>query len=346
MNIQNSKVPRSVLMTPLRRCGSHALRLRLNRNPEFYSPYPLHIVDFLPLVSLYGDLSQDNNFFDLVTDVVGLQATNIVKWPNVVFDPITVFKELQGGPRNVHSIVWNLLMHGGTASDAKVVMDKSLDSATSAKELIDLFPDLLFINVIRDPRAQISSMNRAIIYDFDTLLNTERWVTAYRLGAELEDQYPNRVFTVRFEDFINDEEATLRRLCGFLELEFNPSMTDVRSSAEAVSLSARSDLWSSNVSAPIVQNISKYRQQLSNTELATIETLSSDLMNRYGYERESNTNITITDSMRAVAVARSDEGKEAAWHKLKTDNPFDYSLRRFRLDYLTMLKQKLEAKGR
>ncbi|MCI5207282.1 MAG: sulfotransferase, partial [Candidatus Electrothrix sp. ATG2] len=37
---------RPVLMIPLRRCGSHALRLRLNLSPEFYAPYPLHIVDF------------------------------------------------------------------------------------------------------------------------------------------------------------------------------------------------------------------------------------------------------------------------------------------------------------
>jgi hypothetical protein len=54
----NPPRPRLVLMVPLRRCGSHALRVRLNRSPHFHSPYPLHIVDFLPLLPLYGDLSQ------------------------------------------------------------------------------------------------------------------------------------------------------------------------------------------------------------------------------------------------------------------------------------------------
>ena len=42
--------PLPLLMVPLRRCGSHALRLRLNVSPTFHSPYPLHIVDFMPLV--------------------------------------------------------------------------------------------------------------------------------------------------------------------------------------------------------------------------------------------------------------------------------------------------------
>ena len=57
--------PRPVLMIPLRRCGSHALRLRLNFNADFYSPYPLHIVDFMPLVPLYGDLEDDRTYFRL-----------------------------------------------------------------------------------------------------------------------------------------------------------------------------------------------------------------------------------------------------------------------------------------
>ena len=51
--------PRPVMMIPLRRCGSHALRLRLNLSPQFYSPYPLHLVDMMPLLPLYGDLRDD-----------------------------------------------------------------------------------------------------------------------------------------------------------------------------------------------------------------------------------------------------------------------------------------------
>jgi hypothetical protein len=57
-------------MIPVRRCGSHALRLRLNFSREFYSPYPLHIVDFMPLVELYGDLVDDNAYFQLIVDII------------------------------------------------------------------------------------------------------------------------------------------------------------------------------------------------------------------------------------------------------------------------------------
>lgn len=98
--------PLPLLMTPLRRCGSHALRLRLNINPDFYSPYPLHIVDFMPLLPLYGDLADDRRYFQLVVDVVGLQAAGMVKWPDMVFDPIEIFEAIKDTPRSVHRIVW------------------------------------------------------------------------------------------------------------------------------------------------------------------------------------------------------------------------------------------------
>lgn len=50
-----SQRAKPVLMIPIRRCGSHALRLRLNCSPDFYSPYPLHLVDFMPLLKFYGN---------------------------------------------------------------------------------------------------------------------------------------------------------------------------------------------------------------------------------------------------------------------------------------------------
>ena len=97
--------PRPVLMTPVRRCGSHALRLRLCFNPDFYAPYPLHLVDFMPLVEQYGDLSDDDVYFQLIVDIVGLQTASMVKWDGVVFDPVELFDKLKDQPRSVHRVV-------------------------------------------------------------------------------------------------------------------------------------------------------------------------------------------------------------------------------------------------
>ncbi|NRO97054.1 sulfotransferase [Paraburkholderia sp. NMBU_R16] len=339
----NGNRPVPVLMIPLRRCGSHALRLRLNFNPQFYSPYPLHIVDFMPLLPLYGDLEDDHAYFRLVSDVVGLQAVSMVKWPGVVFDPVEIFEAIRHAPRSVHRIVWELLLRSGEARGARIVMDKSLDSVHYADELMRLMPDMRFLNVVRDPRAQIASMNKAIIHDFDTLLNARTWVEAHRAADLLLERYPERAMTIRYEDFLEDQEATLRKICGFFGIDYLPQMLDVSRSAEAKQIAQMSALWSSNCFAPIPANIDKYKAQLSVDEIGIIETLTARYMRRYGYELATDAAVDIDTSAFDVARRLSDERKHEAWRTLEATNFRDYVLRRQRAEYLASVRARMEA---
>jgi hypothetical protein len=329
-------------MIPLRRCGSHALRLRLNLNPAFYSPYPLHIVDFMPIVPLYGDLADDRAYFRLVSDVIGLQAASMVKWPGIVFDSVDIFEAIRHEPRSVHRIVWELLLRAGEHAGAGVVMDKSLDSVHYAEALMRLFPDMLFLNVVRDPRAQIASMNKAIIHDFDTLLNAHTWVEAHRAADAILAQYPQRTLTIRYEDFLTDEEAVLKEVCAFFGIAFLPSMLDVSHSDEARQISRMSALWSSNCFAPIAANADKYKRVLSMEEIAIIETLTKAYMERYGYERITGASAVIDAAAFDAARHASDTGRAHAWQALERTNFRDFALRRHRAEYLATVRARME----
>ncbi|MGG1945385.1 sulfotransferase [Trinickia sp. NRRL B-1857] len=343
MSIERDRVrPRPVLMIPLRRCGSHALRLRLNLSPEFYSPYPLHIVDFMPIVPLYGNLEDDRAYFRLVSDVVGLQAASMVKWPGIVFDPVDIFEAIRNEPRSVHRIVWELLLRAGEQHGARVVMDKSLDSVHYADSLMRQFPDMLFLNVVRDPRAQIASMNKAIIHDFDTLLNTHTWLEAHRAADAVLTEYPERTMTIRYEDFLADEPAVLKQICAFFGIAFLPSMVDVSRSEEARQISRMSALWSTNCFAPIAANIDKYKKVLSVDEIAVIETLTSDYLRRYGYERMTEATATIDAAAFESARLASDAARERAWETLERTNFRDFALRRHRAEYLAAVRARME----
>jgi len=329
-------------MIPLRRCGSHALRLRLNLNPEFYSPYPLHITDFMPIVPLYGDLADDNAYFRMVVDVVGLQAASIVKWPGAAFDPITIFEKLRHEPRSVHRIAWELLLCAAQQQQAQVVMDKSLDNVHYVHELMQLFPEMLLLNVVRDPRAQVASMNRAIIHDFDTLINTQTWVTAHRAAQSLIEQYPERVLTIRYEDFLLDERTTLKQVCKFFGIQFLDKMLDISKSQEARQISQISALWSSNCFAPITANIDKFKGQLKIHEIEIIETLAKEFMLQYGYEPMTEANFAFDTQMSVSATEHSDSAKQLAWRELEQKDFQDYILRQYRADYLTSVRNRLE----
>lgn len=342
MNGVSPARPRPILMIPLRRCGSHALRLRLNFNTQFYSPYPLHIVDFMPLVPMYGDLADDNAYFRLVVDVVGLQSVSMVKWPEIVFDPVEIFEAIRHEPRSVHRVVWELLLRAGVQNGARVVMDKSLDSVHYADELMRLFPDMLFLNVVRDPRAQVASMNRAIIHDFDTMLNAKTWVDAHVTACALMERYPDRVLTIRYEDFLASQEETLKKVCAFFGIDYLPEMLDVSRSTEAQQIAQLSALWASNCFPPIVANVDKFKKQLSMEEIEVIETLAKEYMYVYGYELMTKAGAAIDEHTIKAARERSDAGRQAAWRDLANNNYRDFILRRFRADYLARVRSSLE----
>jgi hypothetical protein len=337
----NEERPRPVLMIPLRRCGSHALRLRLNFSPCFYSPYPLHIVDFMPMVPRYGDLADDHAYFRLVVDVVGLHAASMVKWPGVVFDPVEIFDAVQEGPRSVHRVVWELLLRAGEQHHARVVMDKSLDSVHYAEDLLRLFPDLLFLNVVRDPRAQVASMTRAVIHDYDPLLNALTWVRAHDAALAVARAYPDRVLTIRYEDFLRDDEATLRSVCGFLGIDFLPAMLDVSRSSEARRIAGMSALWSSNALAPVPTNADKFRATLTTTDIETIETVTAGHMARYGYLPLTDASAPAGALDEEPARRRSDLARAAAWADLERDDFRDHTLRSHRAAYLAMVGGRL-----
>ena len=340
--------PRPVLMIPLRRCGSHALRLRLNCSPQFYAPYPLHIVDFMPLVSLYGDLGDDRNYFQMVVDVIGLQTASMVKWPGPAFDPVEIFEAVKDEPRSVHRIVWELLFRTGAQQGASVVMDKSLDSVHYAEELMALFDDLLFLNVLRDPRAQISSMNKAIIHDFDALLNAITWMRAQKAGSALAQEHAHRVLTIRYEDFVSNQETVLRGICGFFNITYDPALLDISRSGEAQKISHLSALWEFNRFPPLAANVDKFKKALTLQEIEVIETVCGDYMDQYGYERMTPGKAKITPRLIAEAKKRSEIKRKQAWEDLAGNDHRDYVLRMFRADYLRSVKDRLEReqKGR
>ena len=344
MNSQNMKSksrPKPVLMTPIRRCGSHALRLRLNASADFYSPYPMHIVDFMPLVDLYGDLNNDWSYFQLAIDLVGLQNATMVKWDGVALDPVEVFEAVKDSPRSVHRIAWEMLFQAGQIHQAKVVMDKSLDNVYYASESIELFDDMLFLNVVRDPRAQVNSINKAIIHDYDSLLNTMSWVKAHQQALKIAEQHPERVLTIRYEDFLIDQETVLRKICQFFGIEFLDSMTNVGNSREAKNISVLSALWETNSSAPIPAYIDKFKQTMSMADIEIIETIAGDFMDLYGYEKMTSAAADVSAKAIASAKKRSVSKKQQAWSELKVKDPRDYQLRKFRSDYLEMVKRRL-----
>ncbi|WP_394781371.1 sulfotransferase, partial [Undibacterium sp.] len=198
-----------------------------------------------------------------------------------------------------------------------------------------------FLNVVRDPRAQVASMNRAIIHDYDSGLNAMSWLEAHKAARSLIERFPDRVLTIRYEDFLSNQEAVLKSICQFFAINFLPEMLDVGRSQEAQQISRMSALWESNAFPPVAANKDKFKQQLSADEIETIETIAQDFMRLYGYEMMSGAQADISACGLQRAREESALARQLAWQTLEKNNYRDYVLRRVRADYLASLNRNL-----
>src|SRR5262245_14756673 len=108
---------------------------------------------------------------------------------------------------------------------ASVWVDHTPANVRHAATLFDLFPDARLIHLIRDGRAVAAS-----VLPLDWGPNridraAHEWVEMVGHGLAAEARFgPSRVARVRYEDLLQEPEVTLRRVCEFLGIEYQPRM--------------------------------------------------------------------------------------------------------------------------
>jgi hypothetical protein len=113
--------------------------------------------------------------------------------------------------------------------------DKTPDYLLTMSRLSRALPEARFVHLIRDGRDVAVSRRRwreragAEDRPVDAWAGQwSRWISAGRQQAEKVDHY----LEIRYEDLIAETEPTLRRVCGFVELEFEPGMLEYHRRSE------------------------------------------------------------------------------------------------------------------
>jgi len=331
--------PQLVFIFPLRRCGSNFLRLHLDLHPLIYAPYPIHIHEFMHLLPKYGNLEDDHNYFRLICDVIGFQNTTLLRWTHISFDPLNLFNSLESQPRSIHRIVGEMYLQAAEKCGVKVVIDKSQDSIFYANDILKEYPDALIIDLVRDPRAQINSMNKAIIHDFVTLFNLNTWLERRELMKKLANKIPQSVLSVKYEDFILNTQNTLQKICTFLKVQYKENMINIKNSQEAFRMSSISSLWKNNCYPPLQINIHKFLTEMSEQDIQMIEWKSQNYIQEFDYQfYYPLQEILICDSQVQSCNEQNKILLANLPAKIKEDNIKDYTIRNCRKKYLDSFK--------
>jgi len=293
--LRERKRPPAPFIVGVNRSGTTLLRMMLDAHPELTIPPETH---FIPEVirranhentrrRLIRSITKHPRWGDFGLDEGEFRARAKRVRPLTASGAIRCFYELyadkQRKPR------WG---------------DKTPRYMRAMPRIARALPEVRFIHLIRDGR-DVALSQRERVIDGETVTMAamaERWqrrIVAAREGAA--DIKPDAYLEVRYEDLVTDTEGTLRRICGFAGLAFDPAMLDYHRRAEERLAEMNRDLDNAEngivrtatnrlaahaltTEPPTTDRCERWRNEMTAAEVAEFESVAGDLLAGLGYE--------------------------------------------------------------
>lgn len=160
-----------------------------------------------------------------------------------------------------------------------------------------VLPEARFVHLIRDGRDVALSTTPLWFGPDDVGGVAGEWkrmlARARRQAGEL-DHY----LEIRYEDLVREPAPTLRRVCEFLELEWEPAMLeyhrwaaarlaelgDVVEAGRPVSRQERLRIWRLVGQPPRADRVERWRREMDAADVRAFEAVASDTLREFGYE--------------------------------------------------------------
>lgn len=274
-----------IFMIGTQRSGSNLLRLMLNQLPHIAAPHPPHILQRMtPLVSIYGDLTEDRNFAALVDDVCRLVELNPVPWEGVVLDRQKVAARCR--ERSLVAAFGAVYQVFAETRGAQDWLCKSMQNTQYLNEIEACFSDAKYLYLYRDGRDVAVSFRKAVVGEKHFYHIAKEWAQTQRLAlAHRAIIPPERFINISYEDLTAQPRETMQKLCAFLNVPYNDSMLDFHQSDEAHRAAESSALWSNVVKPVIADNTRKFLREASEEDIRCFESVAGDVLDALGYAR-------------------------------------------------------------
>jgi hypothetical protein len=297
------------------RSGSTLLRLILDNHPNIAIPPPGYLFNLIyPYLYSYGDLARDENFRELIEDI--LEAPTIKRWPI----DLSVEQILGDVGERTFAAIYEYLHVTYATSHGKIRWgQKSPRNGCWMVEIQQLFPGAKFIHLLRDGRDVAIDLADANFWPNTVFGGALRWqecVRATRHGAA--ELSPGSYIEIRYEEFCAEPEQTLRDLCAFLGEDFVPALLHHHESEATQSWSQ--DAIHAKTSRPITTDyVDMYKTRLPDRDREAIEAVIGDTLKDAGYPVEGKPEPlpyrAAAQLIEAEMVSGLDKFQYKTWHK-------------------------------
>jgi len=275
------------------RSGTTMLRLMLDAHPELTIPPETHFVPDLIAMFEAGEATRDGIFERLSEDR---------RWEDFHLDAATLRKRLDATEPFEVAPALRAFYELYAEKEGKPRWGEKTPNYVDKMGMIEAaLPEARFIHLIRDGRDVAMSRIKRSLKDPPPMARVARnWRRrirrAQRQGAKL-----THYLELRYEDLVLDTEGTLRTICDFIELDFDPLMLTYHERAEQRMSEMAHDLkpvagkpmrpgeermkaHELTQQPPSADAIGRWRKRMDSDDLETFESVAGDLLDELGYE--------------------------------------------------------------
>lgn len=164
--------------------------------------------------------------------------------------------------------------------------DKTPGYVNHIATLAALFPEARFLHIIRDGRdVALAYLDRdewgPQTIDEAALYWRSRVGRGRRAGKKLGSQ---RYMEVRYETLLDEFEPTVRSICSFLDLEFEPAMLTYYERGEAFAAKTKDPQAFGALALPPTKGLRNWRDQMRPDDVVRFEAIAGGLLSDLGYE--------------------------------------------------------------
>jgi hypothetical protein len=289
-----------VIVLGVRRSGTTLLRVMLDRNPALAVPDESY---FVPQLARRHRGTVDPAAF--VDDLRRLPT--LVEWE---LPPDVVARRLRPGMTTGEAIAAVFEAYASERGKPRWG-DKTPLYMQHLPRLERLFPDALFVHLVRDGRDAALSylsvppgvMTEGWGHPRDAAGFACQWATEVRAARELGGHVgQQRYLELRYEAVVADPAAELRRACAFAGLEYDDGMLGYVGQTDAVR-----KVHQQRLNEPPRAGVRNWRTEMQAEDRAAFESVAGGLLDELGYE----VSLRGHDRVRLAAYRAKTEGWRA-----------------------------------
>lgn len=169
----------------------------------------------------------------------------------------------------------------------KIIGDKNPGYSVYIDELMEIFPDIKFIHVVRDYRDNILSRKKAAKGKSIAYLTYWWWI--YNRHIErIKKKHPERIYTIRYIDLVEDPENKISQIYSFCGLKFDRKVLryyeNLDQNLDHDYLEIIREIKPNILREVNVNNVGKWETELSHNELEVITYILGEYGKIYNYE--------------------------------------------------------------